>query len=590
MYKRIINPETGRKILVNGKKGREIIGNYLNLLKLSSSGGKFMIKSADINVNNVYYISYNAIVSGSVELRSLNKHYLFPLLKAEQGGAFVTKIGTYAYMYDNPQGGGGKLDEPNYDGLTACIALLDDKTFNSSFIYKKVKLYSTKGKWGNNNFLTEHETSASPLCKFCMIPEKIVKDRTLFSAKNYATDYKHIFILGPLSEQSYISITDIMSTATLAKPVIIHYQGESHLAERDANKLIVYPPRLKDTDGGDIGASSKYKAFYGLTPKGGLFANSFNWVGGMGYGLKLRDALERCSNCYTVCVRNRTRSVSNAVIKKIKELDSRKNLFSEMKLPLIYKHINDYIFNTVYTTFGDTKFDSKLLNFSDITVIQDLYDKDNSTAIDILAKKSATNINLVLVGRECGKIMYNQPRRAPVEAKTVNRRVTELCDGITDSDGNIAKCVPPYIKPNDFPSGMFFKLLNFGPASSETPEYWPDFTNSLLSQELDNKRTKNENIIMTKALLHLLSPAAQKKITYIGDIDNRAENTIALAGTRALPCFPFNELLFVPGLLYALDVILNTNIYSKKSISEINTFEPKGEYEILSIPADITQV
>tara|TARA_B110000208_G_scaffold21350_1_gene26866 strand:+ start:58 stop:1857 length:1800 start_codon:yes stop_codon:yes gene_type:complete len=594
MYQQIINPETGRKILINGKKGKEVLKNYLNFLNLSHSGG-------GVNVKNVYYISYNAIISGSVELRALNKHYVFPLLEHanKNNKSNVTKIGQYAYMYDNPAGGGGKLDEPNYDGLSVSIALLDNETFNNSFIYKKVSLCQTSGNWGNGNFLNEHKNTK----KFCMIPEKdksspqrvIMKDRSLFSSKNYATDFKHLFILGPLSKQAYDTIIQIMNSATSAKPVIIHYQGESHLAKKNpkTHKITVLPPRLKDTSGKDKGASGAYKRFYGLTPKGGLFANSFNWIGGMKYGIKLRNSLEKCSKCYTVCVRNRVCCVSNEINDKIHELDSRKNLFSEMKLPGVYRDMNDYIFNTVYTQQPMSTphpFDSKLLTLSDITIVQDLYDKDNSTAIEILAKKSTNKLNLILVGKECGKIMVNKPSPStpvapPTEARTINRRVSDLCSGVVDPVSNSKKfCVPPYMKPNDFPTGMFFTLLNFGPNPSSSLEYWPDFKNPLLSHELDKERTKNENIIMTKALLQLLSTKAQKQINYIGNLTTRGHDTIALAGDSEGACFPFNELLFVPGLLYALDVILNKNTYSKKSISDIKNMLPT----ILSTPTNIS--
>ena len=36
MYKKIVNPETGRKVNINNKLGKKILSNYINLLR----GGK----------------------------------------------------------------------------------------------------------------------------------------------------------------------------------------------------------------------------------------------------------------------------------------------------------------------------------------------------------------------------------------------------------------------------------------------------------------------------------------------------------------------------------------------------------------------
>ena len=507
----------------------------------------------DTNCENVYFLSYNAIISGSIELRALNKNYLFPELKA-MDGRHLTRIGKYALMYDNPAGGGGKHDEPNYDGITSCIALLNDGEFNRNFTYRKVKLCKTDGDWGNSHFMGAH----SDTVKLCMIPEnKNHYHRNIFT-KDYSSEYKHIFILGPLSEESLHAVSDTMNRATSTHPVIIHYQGESHLAElSEEMEVQALPARGAD------GANDKYKNFYGLTPKGGLFSSSFNWVGGMKHGIQLRNALESCENCYTICVSNTNPDleyVSEKFQEVISALDEKKGLNSEMRLPLIYKSINDYILNTIYS---DERHNLKLLELKghDVTVIEDLYDKDNSTALEIIARQTANKMRTILVGREIGKILYKG-----VEATSINRRVSELCTG---------GCVPPYIKPNDFPSGMFFTLLNFfcGPGCptwSVDGSYWPAFKSEDLTQELDHSRTIKENILMASALLHLLTPEARLKINLERPINARDESSIALAGNVSGECFPFNELLFVPGLLYALDIINNTNKYSQKSISKIN--------------------
>ena len=40
-------------------------------------------------------------------------------------------------MYDNPHGGGGKNNEPNYDGLTSLMSVLPDEIFDNNFLSKK---------------------------------------------------------------------------------------------------------------------------------------------------------------------------------------------------------------------------------------------------------------------------------------------------------------------------------------------------------------------------------------------------------------------------------------------------------------------
>jgi len=530
----------------------------------------------DINCNNVYFLSYNAIISGSIELRALNQNYTFPTLKS-MDKQNLTRIGKYALIYDD-RAGGGKLDEPNYDGITSCIALLDDEQFNNSFTYRKVKLDKTEGSWGNSHFLGSQPDTV----KLCMIQENdTFYNREDIFKTDYASGYKHIFILGPLSGESLDQVSTIMKNATEEQPVVIHYQGEGTLATK-SHEGTVQPLPVRN----DEGATEEYKDFFGLTPKGGLFASSFNWVGGMKHGRILRNALENCKNCYTVCIANSTEVCDETLQELIHNLDSSKGLVSEMNLPQIYKYINDYILNTIYS-YGNNKDDLSMVRFSDVTVVQDLYDKDNSTALEIIARHTDNRMNTILVGREIGKIVYNG-----TEATSINRRVTELASGkdtnkksptfgetLPENDiGEISRAVPPYIKPNDFPTGVFFTLLNFfcGPGCptwSTDGSYWPGFKNAALTQEIDHLRTTKENNLMAKAILHMLSYETREKIKLVGTLDNRTSNSIAMAGNESGTCFPFNELLFVPGLLYALDIINNTNTYSKQSISTISTMK-----------------
>ena len=265
----------------------------------------------------VTFISYNAIISGSVELRSLNLHYVFEQLKSIPKEN-LSKIGKYAFMYDNPAGGGGKNNEPNYDGLTSLMSVLPDEIFDKNFCLKKVRLASTKGGWGLGNFTNDHEFAQ----KLVMIPESkslcscVETSRNSLFGNDYSKyNYTHIYILSPLSSESLREISRIISDLDDENRVIIHYQGESHLSDNMGNVL---PQRI------DENANPEYIEFFGLTPKGGVFVNSFNYVGGMKHGIEFRNFISNCPNIYTVCVKSKNvRFIDNKLQKKINPFDKR---------------------------------------------------------------------------------------------------------------------------------------------------------------------------------------------------------------------------------------------------------------------------
>tara|TARA_B100000767_G_scaffold100305_1_gene96290 strand:+ start:2806 stop:4632 length:1827 start_codon:yes stop_codon:yes gene_type:complete len=533
----------------------------------------------------VTFISYNTIISGSVELRSLNLHYVFETLKSIPDKK-LSKIGKYAFMYDNPVGGGGKNNEPNYDGLTSLMSVLPDEIFDSNFCLKKVRLSSTEGEWGVGNFTNDHKAAK----KLVMIPESksVETSRNSLFGNNYSKyNYIHIYVLSPLSNESLIEIANIISNLDNKNRVIIHYQGESHLSDDMGNVL---SQRI------DKNANPEYLEFFGMTPKGGVFVNSFNYVGGMKHGIVFRDFISKCPNVYTVCVKSKNvRFINGDLQNKINPFDNR--MSCERKLPSIYQYLNDWIIRNIYTENSNPDIRAPpslrprragFLKLKNVLVIEDLYDKDNSTAIEILSLFTIQNkLRLCLVGRECSATLIDGQ-----EATVINRRVAELCSGRnTNTDSPSAgqplpeekTCVPPYIKPNDFPTGMFFTLLKFFPPPNSNSRYWPEFKDNRLTQKYDCERTANENKLMASAILHLLSSRAIANIDLVGNsVYNRDHESIAYAGQNAGDVAPFNELLFVPGLYFALDVITNEK-KSELPLSYIKT----GFKEILDMIPDI---
>ena len=91
---------------------------------------------------------------------------------------------------------------------------------------------------------------------------------------------------------------------------------------------------------------------------------------------------------------------------------------------------------------------------------------------------------------------------------------------------------------------------------------------------------------MASAILHLLSSRAVSKIDLIGNsVYSRDHTSIAYAGENPGDVAPFNELLFVPGLYFALDVITN----EKKSEAPLSYIKTRFK-EIHDILPDIFRI
>ena len=67
MYNYIINPETGRKVKLNGRLGRKILKKYLLISNLVSNSNLLFNKQAGGNSLNLSHSELNKIF-GSIEL------------------------------------------------------------------------------------------------------------------------------------------------------------------------------------------------------------------------------------------------------------------------------------------------------------------------------------------------------------------------------------------------------------------------------------------------------------------------------------------------------------------------------------------
>ena len=434
-------------------------------------------------MDHVHFIAYNSITTGSVETRSYNLNVLFPELKKRKETLNnLSRIGEYAFLYDD-MSGGGKANEPNYDGLMSLILCTKATEFNKTLVYKKILLTATSGTWGRGHFANDHPDTM----KFCMIPDAFNRTKEysrgeLFEGDYFSSEYKHVVIMSPLDEDSYTELLHIIKQTKVDRhKLVIHYQGESNLGYSGIHGI-----KMHDKD--------FCTEYFGMTPKGGLFPNSFNWTGGMLYGKPFRELLEKCPNCYTICVKDNNTDidfVSTEIMDTLRCFEG--GVICKKNLPKLFEDMNNYILFQIYSQSQTTMntlnelefikmFNDKLGQFDNITVIEDMYDKDNSTAIEILSQNTECNVKLYLVGKVFFKTLYNS-----IETTVQNRRVIEMASGKnTDKSSekfgellpNNEKAVPANIKPTDYPTGMFFTLLDF--TGGSTDSYWPVFnTNDL---------------------------------------------------------------------------------------------------------------
>ena len=434
------------------------------------------LKSFKFNKNsieNTYFISYSSIITGSKEIRRYNQQILYNQLNERFLLKNLSAIGKYAFYYDS-KSYGNKMDESNFDGLLSLIALSNDNLFNETFNYTNVELMETSGDWGKGHITQNQENTK----RYYMKPKsnRKLKRNDLFSASSYIKAH-HLFILSPLSYESLLGIYNIINTADNHNKVIIHYQGEGHLSD------------VKNTD------NNFAEFLYGLTPKGNLFANSFNWTAGMRYGKLLRENLMNHfkNRCFTVVIDEEVTEYVNDTVKMNLNLDT-----PYKNLPNFYHRMGQYILEEIYTykslekmddspneeSLSDEKYISISNNLINITcnkctVVQDLYDKDNSTSVEIIARNSV-NVNLYLVSKEFFKVVEKNDSHSQIiqEFDMKDRTIEKLDISKKFLDDSSLPYNILYHKNLGLQNGKFFKYLNFSPNVSND-SYWPTFKSSI---------------------------------------------------------------------------------------------------------------
>lgn len=480
-------------------------------------------------------IFYSSVLTGSLEVRKANQYVYWPLLdKAKKEGASLTKVGEYAHLYQTRDGGGGKLDECNYDAFLAMMAHMNNATFDAHLQYVPVKLSDNEGDWGKGAFIGGQRN----VLEFYMDRDDAVGRSSgsrgqVFKSEAQYMGKRHLFIMGPISPEAERLI--MKSIEEHGSDLVIHYQGEA-----------------KKSTGDDVSDMA------GMTGRGNLFAVSFNWAGGMANSRVVRDAFGR-SNCYTVGVKadaprrsirelaKEALSINDEQVDKMitNPRNNSKDSDIEKELPQIFADMNRQIHDTMYIkSSGGAASLIRFLNFGETIVVQDMYDRDNHSSVWVIADNS-TRVHLCLTGRECHT----------VEHADSSKNVIMRGDRTLSIDAG---------KPSPF-----FMLVDFTPAGrTGAVDYWPRFKDASLVHKLDGQRTLDENRYMAKGFMDILSDVPSvSKIRMVGRKWNeRDHSSIARCGDHVAP---FNELLFAQGMYYVVATLRRDRSVIKRTWKEL---------------------
>ena len=273
----------------------------------------------------VCLITYNGLVTGSLELRTDNKR-VFELLKAAPN---KTPIGQYAFVYDDdPPNGAGKVAEPYFDGFLSCIAGLSDGAFNVNFAYLR----------------TEKESDAKPGLFANINPEEL--PRSALGGEGAYQGGVHIYLLGPASPSCVEQITACIQ-ANPGRLIFIHVQGEAPNEPRPPGEPRT-PDRMPET------AEM-------MTVKPGMFQIAFNYYTGTQEMIAIRRL---ATQSFTV---------------KVKRPGDRPGKY----VPVIYQQMLDFTLSCILTTTAPPTthpFSVMCARLDNQLFCQDTHDKDNLVA------------------------------------------------------------------------------------------------------------------------------------------------------------------------------------------------------------------
>ena len=306
-------------------------------------------------------ISYDGKLTGSLEHRCYNHTKMVKFLKDTPPDE-LSPIGMYAKAYDVTA---GKSKEPNFDGIMAYIALMDDDIFNGHFHYLSVE-YEDKP-------IIDALRSGLSTCVTGMAGTREMFQQ--FNVKGGYRGFKHVFILGPISP-SVVRYMNILSGN-----IIFHFQGEPPCMKNPELSTTAYPDHMTATDG--------------------LFPAPFNFWTGETEAMTVRSFMD---HKFTV-------KCHGAVVKDIEMYEVRPPLpppsepqpTLKLDYPAIFVEIQDCILKNEYLHNGD---ESGMVAIPLIRerldigcIAEDLIDKDNATACAILLKHSVDPPALLLIGR-----------------------------------------------------------------------------------------------------------------------------------------------------------------------------------------------
>jgi len=300
-------------------------------------------------------ISYDGSFTGSEQHRQYNNGpNMLGRLRAQDDADF-TPIGMYAKQYDI---GGVKSKEPNFDGILAFVATLQDQVFDENFHYVRVE------------YKDEDQPDAcySGLSTCVLQPHQLGHRQDIAALVGQAySDATHVFILGPMCPSI------IADVEKLSGNVIFHFQGEPSCRE---------------------GMSTTQYAD-GMVAVDGLFPVAFNFWTGEKEARVIRAMMDE-----KFTVKCNPTIVSSAVVAA-----TIVGAAAEVTIgyPVIFQQINGWIYKHIYLRSDLAAAEPAVpLPTTPLTIVyiaEDLIDKDNSTACGILTSHSRTPPALRLIGR-----------------------------------------------------------------------------------------------------------------------------------------------------------------------------------------------
>jgi hypothetical protein len=354
----------------------------------------------------MYYISYTGVITGSKELRAYNQTQT----NGNMYDGNLTTFGIFCKEYDKY---GGKAAEPFFDSIMAQIAT--SKSFDDNFRYVPVTPM-TKRKGGvlntNVNTLNRNNLKIYPGAGGVTFKLQLKNGGAVGRSglSGYDTNGEHIFIMGPISNETFIHIKE-RSKTNKNIPLFIHLQGENGVTNSAANA------ENAETVKRDMELT---KNTVGMTPHPGMFNNAFNLQSNLFNAIRFRKLMRDNATCYTVCMRD-----PKPGLPKIME-DFYKKIESE------------------YIKSGGTKNNSSSLKLNINYITQDLYDKDNFVSLDQLVRASNRTPKIHLTGRA----FFNNKEFKPLNKMTAPFKGGKLLPGFKSqqfaSVNNNGKIAPGY--------------------------------------------------------------------------------------------------------------------------------------------------